>query len=80
MPRRLIPAQIRGARGMLNWSMLDLAKVAGVSVSTVKRAEDVEPQYASDDVVLTIRAAFEVFGISFLDDVGEGAGVRIQPR
>ena len=77
---RLIPAQIRGARGMLNWSMSNLAQAAGVSISTVKRAEDAGPQPVSDDAVLTIRAALEAVGISFLDDTGSGAGVRIQPR
>jgi hypothetical protein len=34
------PAQVRGARGMLDWSMLDLAAAAQVSVSTIKRIED----------------------------------------
>ncbi len=79
-PRRLTPAQIRGARGMLNWSMFNLAQAAGISVSTVKRAEDTGPQPVSDDAVFTIRAALEAVGISFLDDTGSGVGVRIQPR
>jgi hypothetical protein len=35
----LSPAQIRGAQGMLDWSMSDLAKATQVSVSTVQRVE-----------------------------------------
>ncbi|MBH0619546.1 hypothetical protein I3A86_26010, partial [Salmonella enterica] len=66
MPNRLIAAQIRGARGMLDWSMIDLAKAAGVSVSTVKRAEEVESQPVSDKAFLTIQEAFEAAGVRFL--------------
>ncbi len=79
-PSRLTPAQIRGARGMLNWSMFNLAQAAGVSISTVKRTEDAGLQIVSDDAVLKIRSALEAVGVGFLDDVGEGVGMRIQPR
>ncbi len=80
MPSRLIPSQIRGARGMLDWSMMDLAKAAGVSVSTVKRMEMVESQIVSDGTVTLVQDAFEAVGVRFLDDIGAGVGMRLQRR
>lgn len=77
---RITPAQTRGARGMLDWSMLDLAKAAGLSVSTVKRMEAAGPQPLSDDVFLLVRAALEGAGVRFLPDDGEGAGMRLLTR
>lgn len=82
MPNRLIPAQIRGARGFLDWSILELANAAGVSVSTVKRMESAEPQPhpTSDGVRGAVRVALETAGVRFLDDEGEGWGLRLQRR
>ena len=39
MSGRITPTQIRGARGMLDWSMNDLAEAAGLSTSTIRRME-----------------------------------------
>lgn len=36
----ITPQQLRGARGMLNWSREDLAKAAGVHADTVKMFEN----------------------------------------
>lgn len=35
-------AQVRAARGILKWSVADLAAKSGVSVSTIKRLESVD--------------------------------------
>ena len=78
MPEYLTPAQIRGARGMLDWSMVDLAKAASVSVSTVKRAEQNELRPISVGVYRTIQAALETAGVRVLADTGEGIGLRLQ--
>ena len=80
MRRRLVPALIRGARGMLDWSMTDLAKAASVSVSTVKRMEMAEQQPVSDETYLVVRLAFEAAGLRFLDDGPEGVGLRCRAR
>ncbi len=80
MPHMLLPAQIRGARGMLDWSILDLAQAAQVSVSTVKRVEEMDTQPVSDDTRSKIQGALERAGVRFLDDVGEGTGLRVRPR
>ena len=76
----ITPAQIRGARGMLDWSMLDLAKASGVSVSTVKRVDDGRMAVVSPAMVGQIRNAFRAAGMEFLGDEGNGPGMRLKPR
>ena len=79
MPYTLYPSQVRGARGMLNWSMLELAKAAQVSVSTIKRVEDGAAQSVSDKTMALIRDALELEGVRFLVDDGTGPGMRLRP-
>lgn len=76
----ITPAQMRAARALLDWSMMDLAAAAGVSVSTVKRFEGGSEQPVSDDTVALMRGAAEAEGVSFLRDDGAGAGVRLRGR
>ena len=76
----ITPAQIRGARGMLDWSMTDLARAAGVSVSTVKRVGDGRMVVVSPAMVGQIRDAFTAAGVEFLGDEGNGPGMRLKPR
>ena len=78
MPDRITPAQIRGARGMLDWSMVQLAGAAQLSVSTIKRMEMAEPQPISDAAFRSVRGAFEAAGVQFLNDNGAGHGVRLR--
>ena len=73
----LSSAQVRGARGMLNWSQLDLAKAAHVSASTIQRIEDAERRPVSEDVHALIRGALEEAGVRFLSDEGDGGGLRL---
>ena len=80
MVERLKPAQIRGARGMLDWSMVDLARAASVSVSTVKRSEHGQLQPVSDESFTTIQAAFENAGVTFSSDLDQGIGIWLRPR
>lgn len=70
-------AQVRGARGMLDWSMFDLARAAGASVSTVKRMEMDGPQPLSGAIRAAVRGALERAGVRFFADDGGGAGVRL---
>ncbi len=76
----ITPAQIRGARGMLDWSMTDLAKASGVSVSTVKRVGDGRMALVSPTTVSQIRGALEAAGVEFLGDEGSGPGMRVMAR
>ena len=73
-------AQVRAARGLLDWSMVDLAKAARVSVSTVKRFEDGQLAPVSDETVALMQDAFETEGVRFLSDDGSGPGLRYRSR
>ena len=70
------PVQIRGARAMLGWSLVDLAKAARVSVATLKRVED----GAEHPSLGVIRDTLETEGVSFLQDDGSGPGMRLRAR
>ena len=76
----ITPRQIRAVRAMLNWSMTDLARAAGVSISTVKRFEDGSVQNVSDHAAAQLQDAAETEGVRFLADDGNGVGVRIRRR
>lgn len=62
---------------MLDWSLVDLARIADVSVSSVlcfemRGAEALVPYVAG-----RIQQVLEGEGITFLADDGEGCGVRL---
>ncbi|MGI3903259.1 MAG: helix-turn-helix domain-containing protein [Janthinobacterium lividum] len=78
MAETLSPTQIRGARGMLDWSLLDLARASGVSISTIQRVEAGGKIVPSDWTLAMIQEAFEASGISFLAEDGRGQGVRLK--
>lgn len=72
-------AQVRAARGILDWSMTDLSKAAGVSISTVKRFEDGKSDVMTDRTIAMIQDALESKGVCFLFDHVEGNGLRLKP-
>lgn len=72
----LLPAQVRAARALLDWSQDDLARRAGVGLSTVKDME-IGKRDPSSDSVAAIRRALEVEGVRFLPSNGEGPGARL---
>ena len=65
---------------MLDWSMLDLARAAGVSLSTVKHAEDGRTDVVSPAMLGLINEALESAGVQLLADDGRGPGVRLLRR
>ena len=71
-------AQIRAARAMLDWSLIYLAKAADVSISTVVRAEGRSPEQVAEGTLGAIRVAMETAGVCFLENEGDGAGVRLR--
>lgn len=72
-------AQLRGARGLLNLSVLDLSERTGLAVNTIKRAEatnDFAPiNRANANLLVTV---LQNLGVVFLpaDEIA-GAGVRL---
>jgi len=70
-------AQIRAARGILNWSRKDLAEHSGVSFASMMRLESFEGVPASNFKTLeSIKQAFEKAGVEFIGTPESGAGVR----
>ncbi len=51
-PKQMTGAQLRAARGMLAWSVKDLAEKAGVSPTTIRRYEQVNGLINSSDAAL----------------------------
>ena len=80
MAESISPAQIRGARGMLNWSMLDLAKASQTSVSTIKRIEDGNENTSSHRSFAKLLAAFEAAGVSFASGADSAGGMWLEMR
>jgi len=78
----LTAAQIRAARGLLDWSQQRLAEVTKLSVQTVKRMEGARgPEGSTEANVEAVRRALESAGVVFLDPKSNkdgGAGVRLK--
>ena len=69
-------AQIRAARGLLNWTVRDLAEQSGVHRNTVTRIETdaTLPGHAIE----AVQRALDSAGVIFVDENGEGPGVRLR--
>ena len=66
--------QCKMARVATGLGLRDLAELAEISPNTISRLERGEELRPS--TIQTIRTAFEKRGVTFLDDDGQGAGVR----
>jgi len=76
----LTAAQIRAARGFLDWKQSDLAKASGIAEVTIKKIErgGIDPRASTLDA---LQRAFEKAGLVFLepgDTRDGGAGVRLK--
>jgi histidinol-phosphate/aromatic aminotransferase/cobyric acid decarboxylase-like protein len=68
--------QSRGARGLLNWKLSDLAAASAIGLSTLKHFEHARRRTTLENLV-AIRDAFEKAGIIFESD-GKFIGVRLK--
>ena len=74
-------SQMRAARALLRWSVEELAKSANVSVMTIRRAEGNDgPVKMLPNNLAAIRAALEDAGVIFVEENGEGPGVRLKKK
>jgi len=73
----IAPEQSRAARGWLDWSQVDLAKLAKVSLSTIRDFEKGRRVPIANNLDAIIRA-FEASGVKFehVDGVATGIGVH----
>lgn len=69
-------AQLRMARAALHIGVRELAVMSGVTANTISRIEQGFP--ARDGTLEAIRAALESAGVLFIDENGEGPGVRLR--
>lgn len=70
-------AQIRAARGLLNWSRKDLAEKSGVSFASMMRLESFDGVPSSNVKTLeALKKAFEGAGVEFTGTPDSQAGVR----
>ena len=71
----MTPKQVRAARVLLGWSQADLAREAGVGISTVADWE-LERRQPSFKALGAIREALERGGVEFTN--GKRPGVRLR--
>lgn len=70
-------AQIRAARGLLNWSRKDLAERSGISFASMMRLESFDGVPSSNIKTLdALKKAFEEAGVEFTGSPDSQAGVR----
>lgn len=74
------PAQLRAARHLAGLSQADIAEATGLSLPTIKRAESERDVVISSDSIAAIRAALEKAGVIFVEENGEGPGVRLKKK
>jgi predicted transcriptional regulator len=73
----ITPAQCRAARGLIDWSQMELAERASVGIVTIRQLEAGvhAPRRSTLDVV---QRALEAAGVEFIDENGGGPGVRLR--
>lgn len=73
----LTGAQIRAARGLLNWSVAELAERTGLAVNTIRKAEGTneKPPITAAPIQLIMKTLADA-GVLFLEAGEQGAGVR----
>ena len=72
-----LPAQLRAARGLLDWSLDRLAEASGIPKRTLIRMESggTKPR---ERTALAVRTALEAAGVEFIPQNGGGPGVRLK--
>lgn len=69
--------QIRSARGLLNWSVRDLADISGISPAVIRRLEERDDApNEPEPAIEKLRAAFEKAGVEFLFPAVGKPGIR----
>ncbi|OQM77576.1 helix-turn-helix domain-containing protein [Manganibacter manganicus] len=71
--------QSRAARGLLDWSQMRLGVASHLSESTIRDFEKGR-RIPSVNNLAAIRVALESAGVLFIDQNGNGPGVRLRDR
>jgi transcriptional regulator with XRE-family HTH domain len=75
----MTPAQCRGARAFLGMTQPELARKAGLGLSTIVDFENTR-RPVSREAIEAIRIALRRAGVEFIDENGGGPGVRLRKR
>lgn len=73
----LKPIQCRMARAALGWGVRDLAEKSGVSANTINRFETGKSGGYADTIEALHKALIDG-GVLFIEENGEGPGVRLR--
>jgi transcriptional regulator with XRE-family HTH domain len=79
MLNKMTPAQCRAARALLGMTQPELAREAGLGLSTIVDFEKMR-RLVSDEAVEAIQAALTRNGVELIDENGGGRGVRLRHR
>lgn len=74
----LTPEASRAARGLLNWSLKDLAEKSGVAFTTISQFERGRPAYGT--TASKIAAAFEAEGVELVTGDERRGAVLVMAR
>ncbi len=74
----LTPEVCRAARGLLNWTLRDLAQAAGVGIVTISAFERGRPAYESTKAKLA--AAFEREGVELILEEARTGAAAARPE
>lgn len=77
MSEDIHPGQLRAARALVGWTREQLAEAAGTTTRTLARLEAGETE-ARPSTARAIRTALETAGVIFVQENGEGPGVRLR--
>ncbi len=73
--------QVRAARALLRWEQKDLAATSGISLPSIKRLETIPGALAAQGRTIdALKAALEAAGVIFVEENGEGPGVRLRKK
>lgn len=72
-------AQCRAARALIAWSQDQLAAASKVAKATIANFE-AGRRTPYERTLVDLRAALEAAGVIFVDENGEGPGVRLRKR
>jgi transcriptional regulator with XRE-family HTH domain len=75
----ITPAQSRGARALLEMTQPQLARAAGLGLSTVVDFENSRRQ-VSREAIVAMGTALKQAGVEFISENGGGPGVRLRKR
>jgi transcriptional regulator with XRE-family HTH domain len=70
--------QLRAARALLGLSQAEIARRAGISIPTMKRAEADSGIRVASATIVAIRSVLEAAGVEFTN--GEAPGVKLKPK